>query len=375
MGKKQTIRLLDEKSLRKKYPNAGLAIDFLLPHHLFLPSRCIPLNWQLGGGIPYGKIIEVMGYESTGKSLLAMDFCYAAQKLGGKVLWDDAEGSFDLYWAEKNGLSVNDIELYTDNDIEGFSDWARDMILYHRSKLVNNEPIVLVVDSIAAMECLENIDSDQNDGKSEMGKRAKVLYQFYRKRNSYFMKYGVIVIMINQVRDKVGAGLYEAAEQTPGGKSTRFYASQRLGLIRSRQIKGVMGKKGFREDIKGVKFGQNIILSVQKNKVAPPRSNVKTKVYFLDDIHGYVGYDRYEGLQEILLNLRVIKQKGSRYYYKGSLLCNGKDNLIPFLHDNPKIRAKLIKKTGINTISRLKETLASLGHNLYPVKLKKKSEE
>jgi len=303
MAKKPKAKLLDKKALKQKYhANAGLASEILLPKDsaLWLPSRNIALNYQLGGGIPYGKILEQFGYESTGKSLLAMDFGYVAQKLGGVILWGDIEGAFDIHWAEQNGINTDKVELYSDNSVEGFSDWSTDMIIHYRAKLTHNEPILLVADSIAGFECEENINTDQLSAKAEMGNRAKAIYRMYRNRNSRtWQKYGVSVIMVNQVRKKVGASMFEDAETTPGGDSTKFYATQRLALIRSKQIKGYLKKNGdFKEDKgkKGTKIGQNIIMMVRKNKAAPPKPSVKTCVYFEDLKTGYVGFDRYGGI-------------------------------------------------------------------------------
>src|SRR5690606_7362946 len=140
---------------------------------------------------------------------------------------------------------------YDSNDIEGFSDWCRDTILMYRSKLVKNEPILLVLDSIAALECLENLNKDQLDGKAEMGNRAKAIYRFFRYRANFFKQMGVCVILINQVRKKLGASMFENAETTPGGDSTKFYASYRIGLNSGKQIKGKLVNGEFKDKSDG----------------------------------------------------------------------------------------------------------------------------
>jgi recombination protein RecA len=370
MGKEPALKILGEKDLRKKYPNANKATIIIesAEDTLWLPSRNLALNAQLGGGFPYGRVIEIIGYQSTGKTLMAQDFCSVAQALGGQILWDDAEGAWTNYWAKKLQIDPTTVELYTGNDVEGFSDWMRDMLIYYRSKLVNNEPIVIVIDSIAALECKENIESDQSEGKAEMGNRAKAIYKMYRKRNDMLRKYGAILIAINQVRDKVGASLYEAAETTPGGSATKFYASIRIMLVRSKQILAtVKGRKD-------VKVGQNIIMKVDKNKVAPPEGGIKTDVYFKDALWGYVGYSRYKGVDELLIDEGIIKKKGSRYYRKDKMIANGEDGFIKMMHEDEKMRGLLIRKSSINTLSKTRDKIEGLTRNMYPVKLKKKGE-
>lgn len=369
----------DLSKIRKKYPSYINAEVFHqdMGTRLRLPNRIMGLNYQTGGGIVYGTIVEIAGYESTGKSLIAKDYAYAAQQLGGIVLWVDAERIFDFDWAEQNGLDISKIELLRSEEIEIMSDWVRDMILYWRSKLTNNEPILLVCDSIAALETVDNIKADAIGGKAEMGNRAKAIYQFYRRRNNLIDKYGVCVAMINQVRKKVGATLYEAAETMPGGDSTKFYASFRLMLNKSKQVKGFNNKEGKWTDSidKGVKIGQNIIVEVLKNKTGPPRPKFKTEVYFLNDKYGYVGYNKYAGIKEMGEYMGLITSKGSRYYFKDEQICNGEKNFNDALHTKSKLRRKIIEALGINTISKFQVKLDSIGKNLYPVKAKKTEDE
>jgi recombination protein RecA len=359
-----SIKVLSIDKIRKKY-KSGNASAIILPKEktLALPSRNLALNHLLGSGLVYGKILELIGYESTGKTLMALDFAYAAQILGGVVLWNDAEGSWANHWAQANGIDPDNVELYPDSDIEGLSDWIRDMIILKRSELKNNEPILLVVDSLAALDKLENIDSDQSTTKAEMGNRAKAIYLMYRKRNKFFIKYGVVVIVINQVREKVGASMFESAETTPGGAATKFYASYRITLVRSKAIKAkIKGKEQ--------RVGQNVTMQTRKNKVAPPRDSVYTQVYFIKEYTGYTGYSRYHGLPDILEAEGIVKKKGSRYYYKDKMIANGEDNFLKLLVDNEDLRKKLIKRSSVNTISKTREMLESIKENLYPVKVK-----
>lgn len=376
--KPKQLKVLSERDLAKKYQDSGTA-SVLIPDEkaFWLPSRNISLNWQLGGGIPYGKILELYGFESTGKSLLAKDFAYTAQQLGGVVLWGDAERSFDPHWAKLNGLDLDRIIILADNSVEVFSDWMRDQILYWRSILTKNEPILLVVDSVAAWDCEANMDADQSGSKAEMGNRAKAIYNMYRKRNKIIANYGVCMIALNQVRDKVGASQFEEQVTTPGGAATKFYASQRVELIRSKQIKGFKNEKGAWVDSieKGKKVGQNIIQVVKKNKVAPPAPSIKTEVYFTADKFDYVGYCRYAGLVEILLEMGIISIQGNTYYFKDKKICLGRDNFLSAIHSQDELRAEIIRKSKINTISRTRKKLETTITNFYPVNLKGQLDE
>ena len=365
MAKQKTLKVLDEKALFKKYSQSGRA-SIMIPSKedtLWLPSDILALNSMLGGGIPYGRIIEILGFESTGKSLLAMAFCRAAQALGGAVGWADAELCWNNGWAEENGLDPKEITLYEDNAVEPLSDWLRDFIIMKRSQLTKNEPIIILIDSIAALECEENIESDQAEGKAEMGNRAKAIYKMYRKRNKFLAKYGAILVAINQVRDKVGAGMFESAETSPGGKATAYYASQRLALVRGKQIK---------HKIKGreKKVGQVVYFQIRKNKVGPPTDSVQSEVYFRDEKMGYVGYHKYAGLADVLLDEGIIKKKGSRYYFKDKVIGNGEESFTKELSENKELRSKLIKRSSVNTIAKTRAKLEAIEVNLYPVKLK-----
>lgn len=352
------IRLISEKALRKKYANADKA-SVLLPEEnmLWLPSRIVPFNWQIGGGIPYGRIMEIFGWESSGKSLLAYDFSYTTQALGGIVLWADAEGSFTNNWAEMNGLDPSQVELYWGKDIEGIADWCKDMIYFYRSRLVNNEPILLVIDSIAAGETEDNIEIDLKGGKAEMGNRAKAWDKFLRRRQYLFQKMGVCVIMINQVRSKLNASMFELAETTPGGKAAAFYATQRIAVTKGRQI-----KEG------DIKLGNNTTLGVRKNKVAPPKNSIKTEVHYIGDRYGHVGFSRYHGLPEILLEMGILSKKGNKWVSGDKLVASKKDDVIPAIYENTKMRRYLIKKSDINTISLTRNKIQGIDENLFQVK-------
>lgn len=359
-------KILSDSELAKKYAGSGIAsqISIMPEKSLWLPSRHLYLNYTMGGGIPYGKICEIFGGESSGKSLVAMDFGYSAQYLGGIVLWNDAEQSFDPHWAQQNGLDLDKIIIYNETSIEKISDWAADSSTTWRSKLKNNEPILIVTDSIAALDCEDNINSSQSDAKAEMGNRAKALYKYLRIRNQLFSELGVIVIFINQLRKKVGATMFEDPDTTPGGDAMKFFASQRLAFFRKKQItEGTKDRK--------VWLGNEVSVRLKKNRVAPPRPTFTTKIYFNAE-YGRVGFDRYDMLVELFENTGVVtRSKGSsRYYLKEEELANGRDNFQELLESDSELRGKLLRRAKVNTISQTFkkiERLKEKGENRYPV--------
>lgn len=366
--KKQAGILLEEANLRKRYPDSNLASKILIPEEkiIKLPSRIVPVNYMIGGGIGYGKIMETFGEESTGKSLLANDFAVVTQQLGGMVLWGDAEASFDARWAKKNGLNLNKIEVLKDeNEIETISDWIADMCIFYRSKLTHNEPILLVEDSIAAFETRSNMEAAETDSGEDMGKRSKAIYKMLRKRRKILAKYGICSIFINQVRKKVGATQFEDPDTTPGGMAMRFYADIRLGIYRGKKIK----------DGNDEVVGNNVYFRLKKNKTAAPKPSVQGQVFF-HPTGGVLGYDKYFFLPETLVRKEVLKKTGAYYYHGNVKLAKGDLKMLQMLRDNNDLRATLLKESKINTPSKTRSRIESIDTNMYPVKLKvKKTKE
>jgi recombination protein RecA len=363
--KSRVLKILSPAKIAKKYPTSGLASDIAVEAEscLRIPTRIIALNYQLNGGLPWGKILEEFGEESTGKSLLAADFGYCTIALGGEVIWADAENSFEASWAIKNGLDLSKIHLLTqENSIEVISDWVADTAVSIRSRLVKNEPILFVLDSTAAIETIDNIGASQVDMKAQMGNRAKKIYEFFRMRSTMFNHLGVSCIFINQLRRKIGVSQWEDPDTTPGGAAARFYAHQRLKLSRGKQIK---------EKIRGVevKVGQNVFFKTAKDKTGPPRSTTQGRVYFLENKNRPVGFDRYFMLPELLVIKNVLDRKkgNSRYYLDGKMLANGEEAMLKLLAEDDKLRQLLIKKSRINTISRTRAKLAKISENLYSI--------
>lgn len=362
---KGKIKVQSESALRKKYAGSGNASEILVKAEdmLWIPSRFLALNDQWGGGVAYGKIVEVFGEESSGKSLLAFDFAYCTQALGGVVLWADSEFAFMRSWAEKNGIDLTQVELYPEKAIELISDWSMDMGIYYRSKLTNNEPILLVVDSIAALDCIENLNSSQLDAKAEMGNRAKQIDKWLRTRNGSYEQLGITVILINQLRSKIGASQFEDPDTTPGGKATKFYASIRCGVYGGKQItKKVKGKDR--------RVGRVTSIRIKKNKIAAPKPTIKSaEVYFTEEAGDTIGFNKYFGLADILVEKEVLTRKkgSSRFYYGEKMIANGEEALLRKLNEDTKLRAKLIKEADINTISKTRKQLGNITKNMYPV--------
>jgi len=367
MAKKKKPKVgsvLTDAQAVKKYYGSGIASEItIMPENmLWLPSRSIYLNYSMGGGIPWGKICEIFGGESSGKTLVAMDFAYAAQYLGGIVLWNDAEQSFDPFWAQQNGLDLNKIIIYNETAIEKISDWAADMAVTWRSKLKNNEPILLVTDSVAALDCEENINSQQTDAKAEMGNRAKAFYKYLRIRNQLFTELGITSIFINQLRKKVGATIFEDPDTTPAGNAMKFFAHQRLAFFQKKQI-----TEGTKE--RKIWLGNEVSVRLKKNKVAPPRPTFTTSIYFNAD-HGRVGFEKYTNLVELLVKTGTVIKKGSRFYYKDEVLENGREAFQELLEEDADLRKKLLRRAKINTLSATRRKMDKLdkkGINRYPV--------
>lgn len=356
------IKIPTLKDIAKRY-GTGVMMSALNDSDMGLkiPSQFLALNNLMGGGLPWGKIVEFMGMESSGKSLAAMHFAYATQQLGGQVIWVDAEQAWMNSWAETNGVDPSRVTLLNYTQVEDISDALADLAIYYRSILTHNEPILVVVDSVAALDCADSINSKMMDSKADMGSRAKALYKMLRIRNEMFYKLGVTQIYINQLRTKLNAGFGQDPHTTPGGAALAYYASIRLAFFGGKTL--TVKSKG-----KERKAGRYVTIRVMKNKVAPPKETLsKVPVYFNASYHE-VGFDRYFGLDDALIECGVVSKTSSGTYSHGDKnLCRGEENFIKLLNEDAKLRRNLLKAADINTISTTKKTLKELTTNLYPV--------
>ena len=362
MAGRKKIKIPTLREIQKKFPSQYIAGEVDESKRPWLPTRFLAFNKVTGGGCPFGKIIELFGEESSGKSLMAYDFAYCCQYLGGIVLWVDAEQSFTNDWAKKNGLDLNKIVVYRSTSIEAISDWVANMALYWRSQLTHNEPILLVLDSVSALDTDINLNSEMLNASADMGNRAKAIYKYFRIRNEMLYSLGITQVYINQLRKNLKAGMFENPDTTPGGKALAFYASIRIGLYGGKQItKKIKGKER--------KIGRVTSIRTIKNKVATPGPTLKgSPLYNNAKYVDSIGFDRLHFLDEILIEEEIVeKTKSGTYSYKGKTLCRGAEKFADLLREDDDLRRKLIRKAGINTLGATKKLLESLNENLYPI--------
>lgn len=362
MAGRKKIKIPTLREIQKKFPSQYIAGEVDESKRPWLPTRFLAFNKVTGGGCPFGKIIELFGEESSGKSLMAYDFAYCCQYLGGMVLWVDAEQSFTNDWAKKNGLDLDKIVVYRSTSIEAISDWVANMALYWRSQLTHNEPILLVLDSVSALDTDINLNSEMLNASADMGNRAKAIYKYFRIRNEMLYSLGITQVYINQLRKNLKAGMFENPDTTPGGKALAFYASIRIGLYGGKQItKKIKGKER--------KIGRVTSIRTIKNKVATPGPTLKgSPLYNNAKYVDSIGFDRLHFLDEILIEEEIIeKTKSGTYSYKGKTLCRGAEKFADLLREDDDLRRKLIRKAGINTLGATKKLLESLNENLYPI--------
>ena len=300
----------------------------------------------------------------THNTLVAYDFAYCTQQLGGVVLLADAEQAFTNKWAEQNGLDLDRVLILRETSVEVISDWIAQYSLYWRSILTHNEPILVIIDSLASLDTSENINSQMTDSKADMGNRAKAIYKMFRIRSELLSKLGVTMICINQLRKNLKAGMFQNPDTTPGGQAMKFYASIRSGFY---------GSKTITEKHKGkeVKVGRYTSIRMEKNKIAPSRATIsKAPMYYNPKYHD-VGFDRYFGLGDILVEEEVLeKTSGGIYKYKGKTIARGDEKLQLVIEEDEKLRKRFIKACGINTITTTQkhlDDLKSKGINLFPV--------
>lgn len=352
--------ITSENKLFSKYVGAGRADDIVMATEdvLVLPSNVLTVNWLMGGGLPYGRILELLGEESSGKSLLAMDFVKNAQRAGGMGIWIDAENSFTESWAELNGLDLGQLVIFTDTAVETISDFIADACPLYRDQLRNNEPIVVVVDSTAALDSLDALATSQEDSKAEMGNRAKAIYKMLRIRNKMFTKLGICVIFINQLRDKIQTGFIKTGDDdtSPGGKAIRFYAAVRLGLYVIKQVR----------DSKKRRVGSEVSIRVKKNKIAPPRSPIRGQMIF-DPDYDEVGFDKYFGLSELLIEQGIFEKSGNAFLLNGEKIAAGADALDDAIRNDKDIRADIIEAADLYTMKTFRKRIEKITKNLYPV--------
>ena len=296
--------------------------DDNIEHIDVIPSGSIGLNAALGvGGYPKGRIIEIFGPESSGKTTLAIHAIAECQKTGGVAAFIDAEHAFDRFYAEKLGVNINDLLIAQPDSGEQALDIADELI---RSAAVD----LIVIDSVAALTPKAEIAGDMGDNK--VGLQARLMSQALRKMTASVNKTGTTVIFINQLREKIGV-MFGNPETTTGGNALKFYASVRLDIRRTGQIKDG-------EQIKG----NQVRVKVVKNKVAPPFKKAEFDLMFNE------GISRVGEILDFAVATEIIKKSGSFFSYGDTKVGQGRDNVKAVLADNPdlcdELEAKVTEK-------------------------------
>ena len=283
-----------------------------------IPTGSIGLDFALGvGGYPRGRIIEIYGPESSGKTTLAIHAIAEAQKLGGIAAIIDAEHAFDRFYAEKLGVDVNNLWISQPDNGEQALEIADQLI---RSSAID----IIVIDSVAALTPKAEIEGDM--GESKMGLQARLMSQALRKLTATISKTNTTCIFINQLRDKLGV-MFGSPETTTGGNALKFYASVRIDIRRLGQIKDG-------EDI----LGNMTRVKVVKNKVAPPFRKTEFEILFGE------GISKVGEIVDLGVLYGIIRKSGAWFSYSDTKLGQGRDAAKRMIADNPELAEELEAK-------------------------------
>lgn len=288
-----------------------------------ISTGSLTLDLALGiGGVPRGRIIEIFGPESSGKTTLALHVVAEAQKIGGTAAFIDAEHALDPVYAKKLGVKIGDLLVSQPDSGEQALEITEALV---RSGAVD----IVVVDSVAALVPQQEIDGEM--GTAHVGLQARLMSQALRKLSGAISKSNAIVIFINQLREKVGV-VYGNPETTPGGRALKFYASVRIDIRRTEALKNGSDQ-----------YGSRVKCKVVKNKVAPP-----FRVAEFDLLYGK-GISKSGELIDIGVELDIVDKSGSWFSFDGVRLGQGKENARKFIEENPEYLEKIeqrIKQQG-----------------------------
>jgi len=292
-----------------------------------IPTGSLGLDVALGvGGYPRGRVIEIYGPESSGKTTLTLHAIAEAQKKGGIAAFIDAEHAFDRYYAESLGVDIENLIISQPDNGEQALEITDNLI---RSGAID----IVVIDSVAALTPKSEIEGEMGDSK--MGLHARLMSQALRKLTGSISKTNCTVIFINQLREKIGV-MFGNPETTTGGNALKFYASVRLDIRRSTQIK----------DANSAVLGNKTRVKVVKNKVAPPFKTVE-----FDIMYGK-GISKVGEIIDLGVDFEIVKKSGSWFSYDDTKLGQGRDAVKKLLMDNPELMEELELK--------IKEAIAAI---------------
>ena len=296
-----------------------------------IPTGALSLDIALGiGGVPRGRIIEVYGPESSGKTTLALHIIAEAQKIGGEAAFIDAEHALDPVYAKHLGVDI-------DNLIVSQPDTGEQALEITESLIRSGALDVVVVDSVAALVPKAEIDGDMGD--SHMGLQARLMSQALRKLAGAINKSKTVLIFINQLREKIGV-MFGNPETTTGGRALKFYASVRMDIRKIENIKQDGEIKGNRVRVK-----------VVKNKVAPPFREAE-----FDVVYGQ-GISKEGNILDMAVNLDIVEKAGSWFSYNGERIGQGRENVKKYLKENPEMLDEIEKKVRDNFAKAFEQSL------------------
>ena len=296
-----------------------------------IPTGALSLDIALGiGGVPRGRIIEIYGPESSGKTTLALHVIAEAQKTGGEAAFIDAEHALDPVYAKKLGVDI-------DNLIVSQPDTGEQALEITEALVRSGALDVIVVDSVAALVPKAEIDGDMGD--SHMGLQARLMSQALRKLAGAINKSKTVLIFINQLREKIGV-MFGNPETTTGGRALKFYASVRMDIRRIENIKQDGEVKGNRVRVK-----------VIKNKVAPPFREAE-----FDIVYGQ-GISKEGNILDMAVNLDIVEKAGSWFSYNGERIGQGRENVKKYLKENPEMLEDIEEKVRENFAKAFEQSL------------------
>ena len=296
-----------------------------------IPTGALSLDIALGiGGVPRGRIIEVFGPESSGKTTLALHIIAEAQKMGGEAAFIDAEHALDPVYARKLGVDI-------DNLIVSQPDTGEQALEITEALVRSGALDVVVVDSVAALVPKAEIDGEMGD--SHMGLQARLMSQALRKLAGAINKSKTVLIFINQLREKIGV-MFGNPETTTGGRALKFYASVRMDIRKTEMMK---------QD--GQVIGNRVRVKVIKNKVAPPFREAE-----FDVLYGK-GISKVGNILDMAVNLNIVEKSGAWFSYNGQRISQGRENAKRYLEEHPDIMDEIEKKVRDNFAKAFEQSL------------------